>query len=217
MKMRDAIIACTLAAALSALPGTAWAAGAGSADTPVYLDVERAVLRVAVPMDVQLVAPAGGGALACPTNYRIQNLSTGTEVYVAGVEAVYEDANRGGAYWRLVDDPALVGPGRETDGALLANALISLRAEGDDGNADVTLRAGERISPASPWKIGRAASEDDPATLPIAFTAESACSIVRDAKLAFDMSQGDAAAGIDAAAAFRMKFTITTMRPQASS
>ena len=215
MKGRAArtVLALSIAAALAGASPAVALGAEGRADTPVYIDVERAVLRVAVPMDVQLVAPAGGGALACPDNFRIQNLSVAADVYVAGVEAVYSDANRDGASWRLVDDTSLVGPGRETDGARLANALIALRAEGEEGDEAITLAAGKRVSPASPWKIARAASADEPSTLPIAFAPESACSIVRDAKLAFDMSQGDASLGIDAASAFRMKFTITTMRP----
>ena len=64
--MRSKAIGCALSAALAAAaPAAALAdtgTGSSTADTPVYLDVERAVLRVAVPMDLRLVAPAAGGA-----------------------------------------------------------------------------------------------------------------------------------------------------------
>lgn len=212
-----AAIAFAMAAALaSALPPAALGAE-GSVDTPVYLDVERAVLRVAVPMDVKMVAPAGGGSLACPSNYGIWNCSTNADVFVSKVEAAYSDANARGALWRIVDDGSLVGAGRETDGAELANVAITLRAQEAEGGADeIALNASAPVLPASAWRIARAASEDEPTFFPIAFTEDSACSIVRDAERAYRMSEGDAALGIDAASAFRMKFTITTMRPHSA-
>lgn len=212
-----AAIALSMAAALAgALPPAALGAE-GSADTPVYLDVERAVLRVAVPMDVKMVAPAGGGSLACPSNYGIWNCSTNVDVFVSKIEAAYSEANARGALWRIVDDSSLVGPGRETDGAELANVAITLRAQEAEGGADeVALDAEAAVLPASAWRVARASSEEDPTFFPIAFAEDSACSIVRDAERAYRMSEGDAALGIDAASAFRMKFTITTMRPQSA-
>ena len=227
--MRSKAIGCALSAALAAAaPAAALAdtgTGSSTADTPVYLDVERAVLRVAVPMDLRLVAPAAGGALACPSDgvYGVWNYSTNTAVFINKVEAVYnERANAHGARWRLVDDASLVGPYRETDGAELANLMVVMEAPHAEGGADAfTLDAEHPTMPAadSAWRIGKAQPAAAGAAVegvmfPLNFQADAcASSIVRDAPQALRMSQGDAALGIDPAAAFRLRFPITTVRP----
>lgn len=195
-----------------------------TADTPVYIDVERAVLRVAVPMDLRMVASSAGGPLTCPSDdvYGIWNYSTNTAVYVKQVEAVYNDAvNKDGVNWRLVTDPSLVGHYRETDGADLANLMITMVAPEAQGGADAfALDASQPKIPAGTrtWRIGKAdiadGSEAQGVMFPLNFQKDGcANSIVRDARLANRLSQGDKELGIDPAAAFRLKFTITTARP----
>lgn len=250
MKMIRNVVAGALACAMVAGSGaSAFATEAAaegpetlntSGETPVYIDVDRAVLRVAVPVDLRLVASSAGGALTCPSDgaYGIWNYSTNVPVFVGKVEALYnEQVNPGGAQWRLVSDPALVGAYRETDGAELANVMVTLvapDAKDDSYVLDTATAKLPGVGDTTPWRIERATAaaadgaeadaadgaEVDPAPgvqgtfFPINFLGEGcANSIVGDAHRANRMSTGDEATGIDPAAAFRVRFTITTARP----
>lgn len=206
----------------------------GASDTPVYIDVNRSNINVAVPMELRLVAETAGGSLICPTTgvYAVENWSTNAPVYINKVEVEYNaEVNADGANWALVQDATLVGDGVEAADAALGNLLVELSAPAaQDTTADSTPAVGDTYTlkvgaenakvptRAKAWKIAKAGLDGDNVierTFPLNFTENCKSSIVQDADAANLLSQGDAEAGKTAADAFKLKYTISTSRPKA--
>lgn len=203
--------------------------------TPVYIDVKKSNINVAVPIELRLVAETAGGPLVCPSNdvYGVYNYSTNTAVYINKVETVYnEDANKDGANWLLVQDGALVGDGVESaiGGPAYGNLMVELSApSASDTTAEGTPVVGDTYTlkvgddgakiptKAKAWKIAQAGKDGDKVLqrfFPLNFTENSKSSIVQDVDAANLFAQGD---GADRAAAdaFKLKYTISTSRPKA--
>ena len=180
----------------------------GATNTPVYIDVNRSNINVAVPIELRLVAETAGGNLICPSDgvYGVWNYSTNTAVYINKVEVGYnDDVNANGVNWELVTDASLVGDGVEAATAAL-----------DVDNPKVPTQA-------TAWKVGKSGytTEGDGSQTPTGTKfvlnfdqVGSQSSIVQDADAANILSQGDGASKA-AADAFKLKYTISTARPKA--
>ncbi|WP_251213268.1 hypothetical protein [Adlercreutzia murintestinalis] len=193
------------------------------ADTPVYIDVKRSNIDVAVPIELRLVAETAGGSLICPSDgvYSVINYSTNTAVYINKVEVQYnEEVNKDGVNWLLVQDSTLVGDGVEPalGGPAFGNLLVKLNAPGAVSADSYVLDVDNPKVPtqASAWKISKAVDDGDGGIVekrfPLNFDASSESSIVEDADAANIFSQGDGAEKA-AADAFKLKYTISTARP----
>lgn len=201
----------------------------GASETPVYIDVKKSNINVAVPIELRLVAETAGGDLLCPSDgvYGVENFSMNTAVYVNKVEVVYnEDVNADGVNWELVTDATQVGSGVEAANAKLGNLMVTLAAPDAAGAADSYLLdvANPKVpTAANAWRIEKSGyiTEGDGSQtptgkmFPLNFTA-GACqsSIVQDADAANLMSQGDGA-DKTAANAIKLKYTISTAKPKA--
>lgn len=200
----------------------------GATSTPVYIDVKKSNINVAVPIELRLVAETAGGDLLCPSDgvYGVWNYSMNTAVYVNKVEVLYnEDANKDGEQWELVTDAAQVGSGVEAADAKLGNLMVKLNAPNAVGGADSYLLdvANAKVpTAANAWRIEKSdtATKDGETyatgkAFPLNFTA-GACqsSIVQDADAANLMSQGNGA-DKTAANAIKLKYTISTAKPKA--
>ncbi len=197
----------------------------GGADTPVYIDVKKSNIDVAVPIELRLVAETAGGSLICPSDnvYGVYNYSTNTAVYINKVEVEYnEEANINGTYWELVQDETIVGDGIEPplSGPLYGYLFVKLNAPAAVSADTYTLDVDNPKVPtqASAWKISKAVDDGDGGVyekfFPLNFDASSASSVVLDADAANIFSQGDGAEKA-AADAFKLKYTISTARPTA--
>ena len=200
----------------------------GASSTPVYIDVKKSNINVAVPLELRFVAETAGGELLCPSDgvYGVWNYSMNTAVYVNKVEVSYnEDANRDGENWLLTTDDTKVGSGVEADTANLGNIMVKLVAPDATGGADSYVLDTENAkvpTRAAAWRIEKSntATNDDGTyatgrAFPLNFEKASCLSsIVQDADAANLMSQGN---GADKAAAnaIRLKYTISTARPVA--
>lgn len=201
----------------------------GATNTPVYIDVNKSNINVAVPIELRLVAETAGGNLICPSDgvYGVWNYSTNTAVYINKVEVGYnDDVNANGVNWELVTDSALVGDGVEATTAALGNLMVTLNAPNATGGADsyVLDVANPKVpTQATAWKVNKSGfvTEGDGSQTPTGTKfvlnfdqAGSQSSIVQDADAANLLSQGNGA-DKTAADAFKLKYTISTAKPKA--
>ncbi len=199
----------------------------GASSTPVFIDVNKSNINVAVPIELRVVAESAGGNLLCPSDgvYGVWNYSTNTAVYINKVEVQYnDDANANGENWELVTDATQVGSGVEAANAKLGNLMVTLTAP--DAAADtyvLDVAAAKVPTQAQPWKINKSGfvTEGDGTQTPTGTkfalnfdAAGSQSSIVQDADAANLMSQGNGA-DKTAANAFKLKYTISTAKPKA--
>lgn len=200
----------------------------GASDTPVYIDVKKSTINVAVPIELRLVAETAGGELLCPSDnvYGVWNYSTNTAVYVNKVEVEYNASfNKDGEKWELTTDSAKVGAGVEADTAELGNLMVTLNAPDAQSTGDsyvLDVAAPKVPTAEQAWKIekGRIDTIDGQSVaagklFPLNFKADGCLSsIVQDADAANLFSQGNGA-DVTAADAFKLKYTISTAKPRA--
>lgn len=157
--------------------------GDAASDVPFYVATNISQINVAVPTKVVFVAESAGGNVMTPSNYKIQNFTTKSGVYVTDIQAAQK-----GTQWLLTDDGTKVGDGVESTAP-----FGHIKVEIQSGSFSNTVMPGKNlladtsgtVTPLAITKAGTNSSDGStiPSDLAFTFTGTKS-SIVNDARTA---------------------------------